>query len=344
MAARPPNRPAFVLRLVLYALAAIFPLLYAAPRTSIYPRSLLPDMVQGTAHRPYVKRVMVPWLVRAADAVTPPSLDAALSRATESSPWLSRRLRWESAHATWFALAFAIHGVSLVVFGFGMERLARACLGARGIAAALVGAGTVFLVPIHFGYQNFLYDFPSLASFAWGLAFLHERAWPAYYALFPLGLLNKETYVLMMVAYVFHEWGRRPLGELVRHVAAQFAISVAVLGALAVGYARTPGETVEFHLWRNLAYRPPPKQLRRDAIYWGFTLFGVVGGWSLAVARRPLFGIGAILLGTTFVLGYMGEYRDFYEAYPYLALMAAHAVMSRLGRGIATPEAPRTAA
>lgn len=335
---RPPRAPSLATRTILFALAALFPLLYAAPRTSINPRSLLPDMIEGTAHRPYVKRVLVPWTVRVLDAAFPAGAREALAGAVARSPALSGFLRWTPEHAAWFLLVFLLHAAALVAFGFGMERLARDALGFGARAAAGVAAATVFLVPLHFGYQNFLYDFPALALFAFGLAFLYRRRWGAYYALWPIGLLNKETYVLMLVAFVLVERERRTPADLLQHLAAQAGIAVVVLGALAVLYSHTPGSTVEFHLWRNLAHRPGPSQLRRDLAYWGFALFAIVGGWRLTHIRRPLLGIGAVLLGTTFFLGYLGEYRDFYEAYPLLALLAAGTV-ERMVRHRAMPAA-----
>jgi len=64
----------------LYALLALGVLTWAAPRTSLYKRSLLPEMVEGTAWRPYVKRVLTPLELRALSAALPPAAGRALDR------------------------------------------------------------------------------------------------------------------------------------------------------------------------------------------------------------------------------------------------------------------------
>jgi hypothetical protein len=116
------------------------------------------------------------------------------------------------------------------------------------------------------------------------------------------------------------------------HLGAQFAIAAAVLVAIHAAYHGNPGTPVEFHLRRNLHYHPSGRQLVHDAVYWGFWVVAL-WGWR---GKRALAGValtlGVLLVGTTLFLGYLGEYRDYYEVYPVLFLMAAHTVMRAFAR------------
>ena len=304
----------------------------AAPRTSLNPRSLLPDMVRGTAWRPYVKRALVGVMVRAADSVIPARARDALRDRVESTPLLRERLGWEPAHATWFALVFLIHLVSLMIFAAALARWLALSLELGPVPAILVAAAGLALLPLHFGYQNFIYDFPGLALFTLGLVFLWERRWTAFYVLWPLGILNKETFVLLACVFFVREWRVMARGVLVRHLAAQAAVTLAVALTLGWVFRANPGPPLEWHLMRNLSLRPPPRQLVHDAVYWGFVAFAFFG-WK---EKRPLAGatlaVGGVLLATTLFFGFLGEYRDFYEAWPLLAAMAVHSARSGWAR------------
>jgi len=329
-AGRPAPRAPFggrALAFALVALAALLVTLWVEPRTSINPRALLPDMVAGTAHRPYVYRALVPILTRAAASVVPPSAQNALADLTARSAVLRDALRWESAHATWYLIVFLIHWGALTLFGLCMRDLARRAL-ALGDGPALGAAvAAVLLVAIHFGYQNFVYDFPQLALFALGLALLRRGALAGWYALLPIGVLNKETFVLMSVVFALTQWRRYSSRSLAVHLTAQFTIAAAVLAAIHIACHGNPGTPVEFHLQRNLHYQPGARQLVHDAVYWGFWVTAL---WHWR-EKRALAGValtlGVLLVGSTLFLGYLGEYRDYYEVYPVLFLMVAHTVM-----------------
>lgn len=304
----------------------------ASPRTSLNPRSLLPDMVQGTAWRPYVKRALVGIVVRGADALIPAPARDALRRRVEQSPWLRDRFGWKPDHATWYALVFAIHVLSLVAFAALLARWMGLALGLDPPLAALGGAAGLALLPLHFGYQNFIYDFPGLALFTLGLLLLWQRRWPAFYLLWPLGVLNKETFVLLAPVFVIREWRSMPRPRIAVHLAAQAGLAVIVALALGAAFHANPGPPLEWHLMRNLTLHPPPRQLFHDVAYWGFVAFAFIG-WQ---RNRPLaaatLAVGGVLLATTLFFGFLGEYRDFYEAWPLVAALAAHSARSIVER------------
>lgn len=340
----PAMIPRSTWRWLLWTVAAIPILLWAAPVTSLNPRSLLPDMVDGTAHRPYVRRALVPLLARAGETLAGERGRAAATEWALARPGLMDRLGWEPERALAFALVFLLHGLALVGFAAAFCGLARAVWDVGETTAALAAAAAVLLVPLHFGYQNFVYDFPALALFTLGVKYAHERRVAAFTALWPVGLLNKETYLLTAVSFVMRLRRRVAAAVLRRHVLALLAIGAVVGGALVWAFRHNPGGAVEWQLPRNLEYHPGAKQLRRDLAYLLFWAFALVG-WR---AKRTLVAeaavIGGVLFVTTFFLGFLGEWRDFYEVFPLGLLLALHTALRFLGRepGLREAESSRT--
>ncbi|HTK31819.1 MAG TPA: hypothetical protein VL332_07630 [Candidatus Saccharimonadaceae bacterium] len=316
----------------IYALVALMPATWAAFRSNVNPRARVPDMVTGVAYRPYVYRTLVPLAIRGLDALVPAPARAAADSAVANSPLLRERLRWEPAHATWFAWSVLLGWLSLIAFAIGFARLLRAvaacdpALAGLATVAPLAACAMLVLVPIHFGYQNFVYDFAELALFTLALAALAASRWPAYYACFALALVNKETSLLLTGVFAIWHWRRMSARALAAHVAAQFALAALVLGAIRLAYAHAPGEPLEHHLIRNLTYHPSLRQRLHDAAYVGFWLVALFG-----VARQPRVALGAALVGgallaTMLFFGFIGEYRDFYEAFALGGLLVAGAV------------------
>ena len=324
--------PARWLQVTLIALAALLVTLWAEPRTSINPRALLPDMVAGTAHRPYVYRALVPILTRGIERVLPAGARRAIDGATARSGVLRDGMRWEPGHATWFLIVFLIHWGSLTLFGLCMLDLIQRGFALGPRTSLLAALASVVGVAIHFGYQNFIYDFPQLALFALGLALLRRGAIAAWYVLLPIGVLNKETFLLMSAVFALTHGRRISSRALALHLTAQLAIAAVVLLAVHQAFHQNPGAPVEFHLRRNLHYQPVARQLRHDVVYWGFWVVALWGWRGKRVLAGVALALGAVLVGSTLFLGYLGEYRDYYEVYPVLFLMACHTALRVIRR------------
>ncbi len=316
----------------LYLALVLGVLVWAEPQTSIYHRALLPDLVAGTAYRPYVKRVLTPLAIRAGSAVMPARTRAALDRAVLEHPQIARRFGWRVPHADWYVLGTLAHAIALLGFAVAFRALARRTFALDGRTASLAAAGALALVPIHFGYQNYLYDFPSLALFTLGLLLLARDDLFLYALLWPIGILDKETYLVLLFVFLLRYRRVMPRGRLLGLAAAQVAIAAALWLVLGHPYRATPGGAVEFHLGRNLTHLPDARQLLHDVVYWGAWVVGLFF-WR---EKRPLvadaLAVLLPLLVTTLFLGFMGEYRDFYEAWPLLALLLAHTVLRILRR------------
>ncbi|HSW47360.1 MAG TPA: hypothetical protein VLM89_17490 [Phycisphaerae bacterium] len=314
-------------------LAAAWPLAVGVVRPGItgYERALLPDMVHGRAHQPFVKRQLVPLAVRAILAITPESADRALRNVFERSS-VVRRLRWPAADAPEFVAALAVMYASMVGFLLVLKKLLRTLLTIPETAARIVVLVVAVVLPITFAGKLYIYDFAQLLLFTAALLCMCERRWGWYYPLLALACLNKETSVLLIAVFV--GWmGRRTLerGNL-PHVVAQMAIGLSICGLLAFVYRDNPGATTEYHLHRNLAGPPTMLgQVRLALLAAGFLL--AVRGTPRAsafMARGFLWSLLPLLIAT-FFLGYIDELRDYYEALPLGLCLVVLSIGGRWG-------------
>jgi hypothetical protein len=112
---------------------------------------------------------------------------------------------------------------------------------------ALVLSFSLFLVlPFHFFYPrpyhaNYWFDTPGMFFFTLGLILLREKKWAAYYPLFALATLNRETTCFLTVIHLFSALGREQLRVIAAHCGAQFAIWMAIKIVLGKIYLHNPG-------------------------------------------------------------------------------------------------------
>ena len=185
----------------------------------------LEALAAGEAVVPYQYRALVPWTAGALDALTGRAvplalLYGALDAAAGVGVWLAVR-RFLRPH----------------VGAPGAEGDA-----ARSVAALLafvpLALGTA--APWRYNALFFPADTLAVAAFALGLALLQERRWRAYYVLFIVATLNRETTCFLTIAWVLAGWGRVPLARAAGHVGAQLALWLGLKAGLATLYAGNP--------------------------------------------------------------------------------------------------------
>lgn len=318
-------------------------LLVAGPRTNTFPPAELTAMIRGTAKRPYVYRQLVPVVTRLVDAGLPLAFRGWISAKVARSEALVQRWRWNPDRASWFMIVFFLHGASLLLFAGTFERLVLAWIPMREEGAVLATVGALALIPIHFGYSNFIYDFPGLALYSLALLWLRERRFLRYFLLLPLVALNKETVCLLLPVFILQEWSTTGTAKRIFRVGLHVVIIGLVLVILRTVYRENPGGGVEIWLKRNLAYRPGIRGVINDLNYWVPVLGAFVGAGSEARQLRTYAILSyGILLPLTAVFGFFGEWRALYEAYPFVALMLVSAAMRLpfIGRRLACSGSP----
>lgn len=296
-----------------------------------YDRAMLHDMVYSQAHRPFVYRVLSPVVIRRVIALIP-------SRAQEAMrDWAveerSRRLlaNWDiepelivEAAATCIVLL-----LSLLLFCYSMIFLLHSVFIVNPGFVRIASLVSLLGLPPFFRYYSYLYDFPTIALFTLALALMARRWWPAYFVVFLLACMSKETAVLLPFIFCLHFRDRMPALQFRTMAVAQGAIFVAVKLGLELYFAEHPGGIVESHIVHNFLLRP-----YTFGQFAAFVLIavGIAHQWHTKplFLRRALW-ILPVLIVLTFFLGLIDEYRDFYEAYPIVFALMCPSVASLVG-------------
>jgi len=325
-----------------YVVLALVPLAVGVVRPGItgYPRAMLEDAVYGRAHQPFVKRQLVPLMVRGSAAMVPERVSESLSRAFADSK-LVQRLGWPPSYATEFVLSLVLMYAGMLAFLVVLRAFLHACLDLPtrlGHTATLV-VGVA--LPVTFAGQLYLYDFWQLFLFTAGLLWMVRGRWWLYYPTFVLACLNKETSLLLPV--VMAVWmGRQVVGrrQLV-HLLAQLVGGGAIVFALAWAFGDNPGAGLEWHFGRNLS-------MPFTMLAWlRLTVLAAALVLSLASIRRaPAFlarGLVAtlpVLVIAALFFGYIDELRDYYEALPFVVALVLLTVAGKVAGRPGTAQAP----
>lgn len=278
------------------------------------PGSLLrvAGLEQPGAATPFQYRVLTPWLVRGLHesvltGVGPLVIFRWLDVLAIAAAWLATR-----------ALARSVLGPSL----------------ANGAAFLLLA-----LLPFHFVFSReypfwYAWDMTSIAVFATGLWLMQRRSWAAYYALFALGTLNRETTCFLTLVLLGTEWRTMPRARLALHVGVQAALWIAIKWALREHFADARGADVAQSTWReNLDALASPASWRWFLLAFGGTWILLFVGWGRIASpwlRAALLACLPALAGL-FLVGVWTELRIFGELVPLVALGVVAVLAGRAG-------------
>lgn len=279
-----------------------------------YYRSRLPDMVHGTAWRPYVTRALVPIVARAGGAVLPAGFTTPLGDADHT-------------------LVILIMGLSLVGFAFALRDLSAALFAARPLAGSLAALGALAFIPLFlYPFSRQIYDFTTLWLFTLALACLARARWSAFGVVFALACINKETTILLTVVFAAHyAFDRRTMAAPTfwRLLGFQLIVFAVIRGGIGYVCRTNEGGAVEMHLFDHnqhvLEY--PMEMSKRLWILIAAILAGM-WGWrgKPALLRHALAVLAPILLVVGLTVGQLDEIRAYYEVYPVVVLMVADTV------------------
>jgi hypothetical protein len=301
-----------------------------------YYRSRLVDMVHGTAHRPYVYRVLVPGLARVGTAVLPQGVKNSFTAAFDR--WPQRPAGWLPAYAAEYVLVLLIMSASLIGFASAVRHLFRSVFAERGLVSSATALVGLACLPIFFGpFSRQIYDFTTLWLFTFGLASMARSRWGAFAVLFPLACLNKETSILLTLVFVVHfARARNGLSSagLKRLLVYQLAVFVLVRASVTYAFRDNPGEVFELHLFghNQLVLSQPGLMSKRLFFLVGVAIVGA-WGWRRKppFLRHSLVTLAPVLLIMGVTVGMLDEIRAYYEIYPVVVLLFAESVCTALG-------------
>jgi len=303
------------------------------------PPTMFRDMVDGTAHKPFVYRALVPAVIRTVENAAPAAIEEKLISLSEtgSVAELFERYGWahEDMLAYLIAAAFLYGSLLLFVHAFGV--LAKSQYEMNPVFRRVLSLVALAGLPCFFRYYSYLYDFTHLILFCYALALMSRQRWAGYFPVFALACLSKETTVLLIALFCIHFWKDRRRSWFWSAAALQALIFVFVKVWLRVLFKENLGGSLEFHLGHNLTLQP-----------YDFSQIGIFAGLILLCARhwaeKPVFLKHAVwmllpLVGLTFLFGLLDEYRDYYEVYPVVLLLAVPAIAEFLRLRISVQQA-----
>ncbi len=296
------------------------------------PKSRYVDLVYARAARPYVYRMLVPGLIRIVSRGIPDSFEQSINQLPEKIPGLKpvlQALTWEKAYFNLYLIGTVICYFFLIGFMLALRRLF-ACLFAAPVNFErwVPVLALVFLFP--WVNVTYLYDFASLFFFTTGLVLSLRANWMGYLLLYAVACLNKETTILLTLQFIVYFGLQKNLKSSLfwRLLAAQLVIFALSRVGLALLYGQAPGGLVEFHLFdHNLPLLVRWISQPSAVAYLLCLLLLVLFFYQWK--EQPLFlrdglWILAILVGMTFIWGWLNEWRDYLEAFPFVFLIYSH--------------------
>jgi len=300
-----------------------------------FPRAMFPDMVQGTAHKPFVYRALVPFVVRHVSTSLPEGVRSGIDRYVRDpligQPPLARlKLNLDTVDWTELLVAVGVWYLSVIGFAWAFKKLARSVYELDERFLDVLALAAVAALPTLFRYYSYIYDFTHLFLFTACLVALRQRRWALYLTLFIITTFSKETSALLIAIFAV-AWARSlPRGTFAALVVAQLLIFVGIKWLLALQFDSNPGGFVRFNLLQHNLWMHPYRIPQFVAL--GIIAIGIARDW----ARKPLFlrqcflVIVPVLLFLGLFLGYFDEYRIYYEAYPVVLLLLAPVVAQLL--------------
>lgn len=298
---------AFVL---IYLMCAFAFTLFLFRNTTEIPSASMERMTDLTAARPFQYRVLVPLLAHGIVALNP------------ASP------------------VRELYFVMTIVFVLALLLSFSHYLGRFYPPAVATSGALLLLYPMVWNYgvlgQFYLpYDIPAALFFVLGLCAMDARRHLAFYVLFVLACVNRETACFLTLAFLLRNVRRDTAGALAAHVGAQALIWLAIKATLTWVFRDNPGGVVcEWQLATNFTQIT---DLSTNGIYVVFA-FGLLWllipfGWSALPRwhKLQLFIIPPFLLIMA-VMGKLWEARIYSELIPIITAAALPAFL-QAGKG-----------
>ena len=286
------------------------------------------DMLDGTAFKPYVYRVLVPALLRCIDFASPHFAESfATLQLSKYFPSFINHYHINADFAYLGLWSVAIFLLSLLIYCRLLYLGGYHIVGLPRTQAAITPLLGLFMLPPFFR-EGYIYDLPQLTLFSACLYLMFRQQWRLYFVVFVLLCLNKETSIIILFAY---------LANYVNKHARRRLLIVSLLHLLIYGTIRllldqmfqdNPGVSMQIHIVDQA-------NVFLERLTFGTfsqlitALFIITYGWvsKPIFLRRSL--ILAVPLSVLFLVGGSpGEYRVFYEVVYVLTLLIFHSIIA----------------
>ena len=281
-------------------------------------RVSLERYLDGTADRPFVYRVLVPRAIIVLKAIVPEAVvrPIATSRLFDHMLVKSR----EGADPVSYFYLSVILMASLTGYAIVGQRLWLR-LFPDGRRSALVPVGLLVLIlPFIAEHHGHIYDF-SVLFFMMTLLYLIATHRHALFLLtLAISMLNKETTVLILIAYAAYFVDRLPVKTLFLMIGAQQIAFLLIYLGLRQHFAPNSGQAMETWIRQQVAWFFSLPFTDFLSYLGGMLLIGLRWPEKPMVLRRSAWMIAPHL--ALFLVGALpGEFRNLYESLPLLSLL-----------------------
>lgn len=343
----PSHRITTVVFLLVYAVLSLWGvgrLAVASNFGDTWRGATLPDMVAGTAERPYVYRALVPAVVGAIVWFTPDSIqqsaNAALAPLKDSAvlqslavnkPFLSDVFTQTD---TFYLRLVAMLVMYAGVIGYmaAMYKLGKELFPRQRAAVLFLPVIGMFFIPALATKLAYIYDIAVLALASACYYALLVRQWRWYYVWLILACINKETAIFTVFFFALWSYPLMPRREFATHLTIQAALFLFIRGFIMFVFSDNPGVFLKTDYW----------QAHLSLLLQGYDytfLVTLAAGTFLLMFRfqdKPLFArkglwVFALAYLSYIVFGKPEEYRVFYEAVPFLAALVTHTLVATTG-------------
>ena len=306
------------------------------------PSARLPMLMNGSASRPYVCRLLLPKLLAILNWATPSRLQTWATEVSQSNPAL-HSLFDAFKYDPRFAWGYFLYFILMVASLFGacalLVEISRECfptLPGLGFLASTISLALTYPL-IH--YFMYAYDPFSPVFFLVGLYLMCREQWGLYLCFFGLSLVHKETMMLLALLYFIH-FGLRK-GALLRpeflgKFGLQLGLYLCVTRLISSHYANNARDG-QYYLPENWEHLLKPSFSLAEAL--GLSLFfaAVFHRWSEKPALlRDVLPLGISLFALWLPFGYSAvyddrihfEFRIFLEVLFPITLLASQTVYS----------------
>lgn len=280
-----------------------------------------PRVLELTAERPYMYRILVPALSKLFSFLIPSKVIDWFLAAPDPVSDTFRRLAGD-VHFREAAFVLVVMFASLTAFALA-QRVFLADLGfnkREQIVLPLLIQMFVLPVTMIAGYY---YDLPQLFLMTLGLLLLHRRRWAGYFAVLAIASLNKETAAFLVAVFCIHQWHRMPGAAFLRLLAWQGIIVAVIRITTSLLFRDNAGASLVFTVPDQMRiYSEHPFALAATLACFGIITYLVLRQWrSKNEFLRSAASIGLIVLVLFIPFGYPLEFRVFLDALPVLGVL-----------------------
>lgn len=296
-------------------------------------------MVSGSAPKPFVARVLVPFVVRSVGGAIPAERSEALVGALRNLgfhvPLSVTSTKYRRIDPRQYALWIGLAVASLVLLGEGIHRFLRLHYTGSPWVFETAAAASLLLWPMLIAYGSFMIDAFTPTIVVWTVYMAVRGRWVAYGALLLLAAFHKETMVVipLAVGYLYHP--SIPIRRSLILTGSSVAAMVAIRAYLSlVAFGANDGDFVQFHLFGHNAslnmWRGFVPQLVLILVLIAALVVRDLAEKprackALAITVLPLLAMGIFS-------GYFDEIRQYAEGYPGVVCLAFPTLANAFGR------------